>query len=248
MPPADKKLVRLRFSRSLRTYDEAAAVQLEMAQRLCQELKAAEPVRNFAEVLELGCGTGLFTALLERTFQCAHLTLIDLVPEFAACHTGRRADFIAGDLDEVEFPAADLVVSNAALQWSANLPRVMAKVAAALPVGGKFGFTTFAAGTLPELSGLIAPRVRYETPQELKEMLVSAGFAECCLVQESRRLRFESFRALLRHFKATGVAGGEPRRWTRRDLAELEADYRRRNPGGTFELTYKPLIVVAEKG
>ena len=57
----DKSLVKKRFSKSLKTYDDNAIVQKQMAEKLVDFL----PKKEFNSVLEIGCATGLLTKQLK---------------------------------------------------------------------------------------------------------------------------------------------------------------------------------------
>jgi malonyl-CoA O-methyltransferase len=73
----DKRAVARHFSRAAATYDEAALVQADMARDLavlCPALPAAP------RLLEIGCGTGLFTDQLLALYPDASLTIVDISP------------------------------------------------------------------------------------------------------------------------------------------------------------------------
>ena len=69
MMKVDKDLISKRFSKAVGTYDGAAAVQDAIAERMVSLLQyhdgrrgtAADGRNAVGKVLEIGCGTGLFT-------------------------------------------------------------------------------------------------------------------------------------------------------------------------------------------
>jgi trans-aconitate 2-methyltransferase len=91
-------------------------------------------------VVDLGCGPGTLTALLARRWPQARVEGIDSSPEMierAAALTGDRVTFGLGDVGEWAVPAdADVVLSNATLQWVPNHRELMRTWAASLPPGG----------------------------------------------------------------------------------------------------------------
>ena len=53
----NKDLIKKRFSKNLKTYNENAKVQKRMAEKLIQLCKK----NNYKKILEIGCGTGFLT-------------------------------------------------------------------------------------------------------------------------------------------------------------------------------------------
>jgi len=85
------------------------------------ELLARVPAEHPETVVDLGCGAGNLTDLLAARWPLAQVTGIDSSPEMVAAARARGSwvDYRVADLREwVEGEArADVVVSNAALQW-----------------------------------------------------------------------------------------------------------------------------------
>ncbi len=90
-------------------------------------------------VFDLGCGPGNVTALLRRRWPDARVIGIDaseaMLAEARAKHPG--IEFAAADIADFrpESPA-DVIVSNAALHWLADHPRLFPALARALAAGG----------------------------------------------------------------------------------------------------------------
>jgi trans-aconitate 2-methyltransferase len=89
------------------------------------DLLARIPDRSYGSVVDLGCGTGDLTAALADHWPEARVTGVDLseemlVPARERAEAGRLG-FLKGDLAgwRPEQPA-DLIVSNAAIQWVAD--------------------------------------------------------------------------------------------------------------------------------
>jgi SAM-dependent methyltransferase len=106
--------------------------------RLLRTLPLARP-----KILDLGCGTGWFTAKLAEFGQA---TGIDLSPEGINQATSRfpRATFLAGNLFKVPLPAAhfDVVVSQQVIAHVENQVAYLELAAAALKPGGYLLITT----------------------------------------------------------------------------------------------------------
>jgi malonyl-ACP O-methyltransferase BioC len=247
----DKNAVRRRFGRSLGTYREAADVQRAMAETLLDVFTLATQERQFAEIVELGCGGGLLTDLIAERFDFARLTLIDLVPECGALHRGRpTARFLAGDIETMELPEGDLYLSNAVFQWTADPGRLFGRIAEKLGDGGLLGFATFAPETLREVAALTGGGLAYRTGKELTALLEANGFEVLAAREELLTQEFDSPLDVLKSLKATGVTAVAPAaRWTRRKLAEFCEAYtgKFRLENGSCPLTYHPIALVAKK-
>jgi trans-aconitate 2-methyltransferase len=97
-------------------------------------------------VVDLGCGPGNLTALLADRWPDASVAGVDSSPEMIAAATDERIRFEVGDLRSWE-GRADVLVSNATLQWVPGhldlLPRLVSSVAPggwlAFQVPGNFG-------------------------------------------------------------------------------------------------------------
>lgn len=247
----DKDAVRRRFGRSLGTYNDAAEVQRAMAATLLDVFTLATLERQFAEVVELGCGGGLLTGLIAERFDFAQLTLIDLVPECETLHRDRpAARFLAGDIETMELPEGDLYLSNAVFQWTADPGRLFGRIAEKLGDGGFLGFTTFGPETLREISALTGGGLAYRTGGEWVALLEANGFEVLAAREELLTQEFASPLDALKSLKATGVTAAAPAaRWTRRKLAEFCEAYtgKFRLENGNCPLTYHPIALVAKK-
>ncbi len=94
-----------------------------------------------AEVIDLGCGTGELTAKLHEHLKAKRTIGIDSSEEMlkkAAAFAGGGLDFQAGDIETWQSEnSADVVFSNAALQWCSNHPRLFRKIKEALRENGQ---------------------------------------------------------------------------------------------------------------
>ena len=70
-----KELLKQRFTKSLKTYQQNAIVQKQMAEKLTQNVLGS----NFDDILELGCGTGFVTEILNEHCRFNNYDAIDIV-------------------------------------------------------------------------------------------------------------------------------------------------------------------------
>jgi len=243
----DKRLVRLRFERSLPSYSEHALVQREMAERLLRAL-AARGRRRFPRVLEFGCGSGLLTERLAAAFDYDSLVINDLVEECESLAGGiPRSVFLPGDIESITVPdRLDLVVSNAVVQWLDDLPDVLERLRAKMNPGAVLAFSTFGPENLRETARLSGAGLAYRSIDQLKRV-VGERFRVRLAEETIRRLYFDSPQDVLHHLRRTGVTGLSGRRWTSAVLRDFYANYDRlfRDANGV-SLTYHPIIMVAE--
>lgn len=250
MEKLDKNLIRQRFGRHLSTYDSAAEIQRQMAEKLLELFKISTDRRDFARILEFGCGSGILTSQIEQTFNYSRLFLNDFVNECRVFHRNREStEFILGDIEEIALPETlDLILSNAVIQWVTDLPSLLKKLHKALSPGGWLALTTFGPQNLYEITALTGRGLRYLPPETLKQLL-SSEFELINFQQELIKLYFDTPWAVLKHLKSTGVtATGAPAPWSRKQLEEFTVNYRRfQLPDGRYPLTYNPFMIIVKK-
>ncbi len=165
------------FRRSLKTYDENAFVQLEIAQTLMKMLHGSltqnEQVRYFERVFEIGTGTGFLTKALLENFDINHLVLNDLVAECkpiiaellsenTLSSLGEKNkseklsqlswEFIEGDINECELTEKqNLICSSSTLQWVKDMPALLEKLHVNLSDGGCLAVSSFGQNHFSEL-------------------------------------------------------------------------------------------------
>ena len=251
MNEVDKIRVQAHFSRSLSTYRQAAQVQSAMADALMAALAEVTPRRDFPRILELGCGDGLLSARIEEQLRYQQLTLVDIVPVCAAYHSQRRnASFLAGDMEDMALPAADLVMAGAALQWARDLPALLRRIGGVLAPDGMLAFSSFGPENLHEIKALTGRSLAYLSMSELITMLEMANFAVLCAREQHSVMTFSTPLAVLRHLRETGVNGVRAERpWTRQALRNFTERYQEQFSlaDGQLPLTYHPLWIVAQK-
>ena len=148
----DKKLIKQRFAKNLKTYRENAVIQNKMAETLTNMIDIL-PV----SVLELGCGCGILTEKLLSKFNIKTYTAVDIVEE---CETyikeiSQNIKFIPADIEKYNFEEKyDLIISNATFQWIENLPVFIERLKPHLTPAGKIIFSTFGKDNLKEIPAL----------------------------------------------------------------------------------------------
>ncbi|MGB5197079.1 MAG: methyltransferase domain-containing protein, partial [Candidatus Deferrimicrobium sp.] len=148
-----------RFSAGAARYEAHAHAQRLSAVDLLAYTEASlgpSPDRGRAfQILEPGCGTGLYTRMLLDAFRGASVFGVDISE--AMVRVARRgiddprARFAVSDAEEIAAGSYDLVTSNAVFQWFLSLPRTLARMAFLLRGGGLLTFSFFGPETYEEL-------------------------------------------------------------------------------------------------
>ena len=196
------------FSRAARSYDRHAQIQRTMAERLASFLPDPLPRR----ILEIGCGTGVFTRhILARSPR--RLLLNDLAPAMIDHLKGHlelpaRTLVLLGNAETLRFPTVDLIAANAVFQWFLDPAATLKRLSQRLKPPGALVFSTFGSRTLEEfreLASLKGPTTLLSRTQ-WQQVLREAGFRILQKQTESREVFFKNTQELLKNLQQIGAA------------------------------------------
>lgn len=236
----NKNLIQKRFSKNLKTYNENAKIQKQMAKTLCAKIDKKE----FQNILEIGCGTGLLTEIASKILKSNSYTAIDIVPD---CENfikkiNPNIEFIAEDVEKFlknTEKKYDLIISNATFQWIENFEDFFHMLFNKLNKKGVLLFSTFGKENFREIYFVIGKTLNYYSKNELQEILkVYSPKIE----EEVHILSFSTPKEILKHIKQTGVNSLEETIWTKQDLKNFENGYNN-FCSGRPTLTYNPIYV-----
>jgi len=117
----DKQLARRAFDRAADTYDAVAELQYEIGDRMVERLDyiRQQPRR----ILDLGAGTGFFTAALLKRYRKADVVALDIAERMLQRVQGRagwfrKARCVCADAESLPFAddSFDFIFSNLMLQ------------------------------------------------------------------------------------------------------------------------------------
>ena len=221
----DKRQARLAFERAALTYDEAAALQREIGQRLIERLQLIrlQPVA----ILDLGAGTGTFSKALLQRYRKADVIALDVALNMLR-HTQRRGSWfrkprcVCSDAERLPFAddSFDFIFSNLMLQWCMDLDSVFTELRRVLAPGGLLMFTTLGPDTLKELRASWEAVDGYTHVNSFIDMhdvgdaLVNTHWAEPVMDTERITVTYREVRTLmqdLKHLGAHNVTVGRPR-------------------------------------
>jgi malonyl-CoA O-methyltransferase len=259
-----------RFDRAASTYGAHSGLQGRMAERL-SDLLIGFP--NPRDVLEIGCGTGHLTRVLQRRLPGALFTVTDAAPRMLAAaraSLGGSADSSGAyhwalfDAEGAE-PAPDevrdrapfqLAAGNALVQWFPDLAAHLRLMAGLLAPGGGYLVSGFRADNFPELNAILKrPPFGYTSfPGHdrggVAGAAAAAGMDLSAWEEEELEIPYASPRDFLLVIRALGSARrpetDQP--MTRDKLAHLENTYRGSYPMGSgVKATWRPWYALLRK-
>lgn len=148
-----KQAIANSFSRAAQTYDAVATLQRDVGANLLQKL---QPDTQVGVVMDLGCGTGFFTNALQQKFPGANIFGLDLAEgmlQFARSRHQNEFNWVCGDAEQLPLAdeSVDVIFSSLALQWCANMPKLLRELRRVLKPGGQIVFSTLGPRTFHEL-------------------------------------------------------------------------------------------------
>jgi len=255
-----KQHVARSFGRAAAGYECAAALQRTIG----EELMALTPPLAPARVLDLGSGTGHFSARLAQRFPHAAVIGLDLAEgmlrQARAGAQGAVASWLCGDAEQLPLAGAsiDLVYSSLALQWCEAPGAALAEIARVLAPGGQALVATLGDDTLWELRAAwraVDGRVhvnRFESVAALEQAARAAGLTVRAIRQHYHLPAYPDVQGLARDLRAIGahnVNAGRPGGLAGRGAwRRLQSAYALlANPDGTLPATYRALCLWLEK-
>lgn len=248
------------FSKYAYLYDRHANIQRMVANALIDEV----PCVAFANILEIGCGTGYYTNILKSRFKTARLKALDISCEMIKIAKQKLRDehieFMVRNAEAIEFyEKFDLITSNAALQWFGDLETALAKYKNLLTHDGVLAFSIFGPLTFKELSeslkdvlGGLADRrntfiesSNFLVKEDLMRILAS-HFTKVTIKELAIKERYASLTELLNKIKYTGTRGSGLNRsflWAPGLLKRIDKLYKARFGG--IETSYQIFLCKA---
>ena len=235
-----KSLIKQRFHAAKATYSKNAILQNAM-QDILWNLLQTHCSKDLGNILELGAGNGILSQKIAQTHSFSRFLAVDLV-DFSKEFQESGITFIQADFETLNLESFgmnfDLILSNAALQWS-NQRALLPKLSALLNTKGILLFSTFGKENFKELRALFNVGLAYLELEDYPPLL------EGCEILESFRqthiLHFSSALEVFQHLKNTGVnATKEHFRLTKAHLNAYTERFQ-------HNLTYDMLFILAKK-
>lgn len=225
------------FSRCAYLYDKYSDVQRMSALEILNGIDS----RDFAHVLEIGCGTGNYTSLLREKFKNTRITALDISGRMVEVAQGKLRDknieFVVGDGESVDMTREnfDLITSNACFQWFENLDKALKKYKGLLKKNGLILFSLFGPLTFRELGESLAcvaqnasiPAGSFIDKDTINNLL-KGEYKNVTIKELIYEESFNNLRELLEKIKYSGIKGGGLRNMIylgKNNLERLEETY-----------------------
>ena len=256
----NKQAIKASFSKAAIHYDLFADLQRDIGHHLITLIEGQN--KSIQSVLDLGCGTGYFSALLnEFKGKKTSLTCFDLSPQMlqqASLRKLENCQFVEGDIDNLPFTSNqfDLVFSNLVLQWSEDLQSSLKQIKVSLNQQGALYFSTLLDGSLFELKEAWKhvdelPHINeFLTEREIEQALTTSGFTHFIINIEARVKKFDNIIAVMKALKGIGANhvhhGNKARMTGKQLLQQLEQGYLPyKDAQGLYNLSYQVCYVTA---
>ena len=196
------------FSKYAHSYDRYALLQKSMAERLASYLPESPP----SHILELGCGTGVFTRHL-LTMPINKLTLNDISPVMIDTLKSRltipsNTKFIIGNAEKVSLEKSDLICANAVFQWFLNPMEALIHLKGSLNKTGTILFSTFGPETLMEFreTANLGSIITLFSLKQWKTFIKNSGYTLNSIDVEKRKIFSPSTLNLMKNLQQIGAA------------------------------------------
>ncbi|MDR2916242.1 MAG: malonyl-ACP O-methyltransferase BioC [Tannerella sp.] len=247
----NKELIIRRFAKASASYEEEATVQRQIAVKMASLLTSRINPGYCRKILEIGCGTGIFSRILIDRLKPERMLLNDICPEMHEQVKDIVNDHIlfkSGDAETYPFFGKyNLITSCSAIQWFKDPEAFFLRMHQLLTAEGILAFSTFGNDNIREVYSLTGQGLSYLSPEELRNKL-SDRYSLLHVSEEKIRKRFRNPKDVLYHLKRTGVTGIRQQQWTREGLMRFCDQYRMLySDQEEVTLTYHPIYIIAQK-
>ena len=194
----------MNFNKHYNVYEKYSLAQKQVAKNLLDYMGKSNIFDiKINSIFEIGCGTGIFTKEYRKYFLHSDLILNDIfdVREFI-----KDIDyniFIQENIEELDIPKSDLVVSSSVFQWIKDKDSLIRNIAENTD---NLCFSSYVSGNLIEIKNHFDISLDYLNIEEFKEIL-KKYFSSVKSYSETIKLDFEDPMSVLKHLKYTGVTG-----------------------------------------
>ncbi|MFY7697980.1 MAG: malonyl-ACP O-methyltransferase BioC [Legionella sp.] len=204
------------FNAHAADYEKAAKIQYEIGERLFERLAYLMIKPRY--ILDLGCGTGIFSARLKKLYPEAVIISFDLAYAMLQQTKNKQGwlkkwPLVNGDMLNMPFSPGvfDLVFANQVVHWSDSLARIFGEISRVMNINGCLMFSTLGPDTFLELKRAWALVDDYQHTNTFTDMhdigdvLMAEHFLDPVVDMEYLSVHYGSISQLLQSLKAQGV-------------------------------------------
>lgn len=191
----------MEFGKNFSTYDENAIIQKKVAENLTNFISKKFNNQKFDKVIELGCGTGIFTREFLKKFEINEIDLNDCFNTRDYFKEINYKNFICDDMNEAIIKNYDIVISSSSFQWIEDLEKLIENIS---KKSEKLAFSIYIDGNLKEISEHFGVGLKYKKIEDIL-LILKKYFKNIEYYSEEKTLNFSSPIEALRHLKKTGV-------------------------------------------
>lgn len=190
----------MNFDKQFKNYDHNAVTQKKVAKKL---LTFIDKSKKYDTILELGCGTGIFTKTLCENLNFTYLDLNDIFNTQDFFSNISYRDFFVENMETLTIKNYSLIVSSSAFQWVENLENLIYKTSKNT---SHLVFSIYSKGNLVEIFNHFGVSLGYKSTEEIYQILKKYyTFVE--FQEDEFTLEFSTPLKALKHLKETGVTG-----------------------------------------
>lgn len=191
----------MEFGKNFSTYDENAIIQKKVAENLTNFISKKFNNQKFDKVIELGCGTGIFTREFLKKFEINEIDLNDCFNTRDYFKEINYKNFICNDMNEAIIKNYDIVISSSSFQWIEDLEKLIESIS---KKSEKLAFSIYIDRNLREIAEHFGVGLKYKKIEDIL-IILKKYFKNTEYYSEEKTLNFSSPIEALRHLKRTGV-------------------------------------------
>lgn len=195
----------MNFDKHFDKYNDYSIIQKRVAENLNNLIiKNGIYDNKIQSIFEIGCGTGLFTRnYIKNNKNLEKLILNDKFDVKNFLKDIKYDTLILEDVEKLEIPKVDLILSSSVFQWIDDLENLIKKISES---SNRLCFSTYVTGNLIEIKEHFGVTLNYLSKEDIEKYL-KKYFGKVNSYSETIKIDFESSIDVLRHLKYTGVTG-----------------------------------------
>lgn len=199
------------FNRAAHIYDYNCLLQLTVARQLIEMIKPK--IKRVNKMIDLGCGTGLSTQILQSEIKPGELYAVDIANQclsIAASRLGLES-IVESSFDCVPFEdeVFDVVFSSMSFQWSCDINKTIQEAMRLLKPKGVLAFALPTDQSFKDLHAIFKSLGYYHvlnhfvSSEKIYELLSGGKILTFC--ERKYVLHFDNFFTLLKSIKNVGA-------------------------------------------